>query len=216
MHYYRMYDLDTKMTDISWEFAVNFFFAPVGELNLEYWHEEEAWTGKLFKKKYFHSVGVIQLFKWLQLYENITIGEGIYYDYTNPFVGNSTTILISSLLEPTRKLKLSFDYLYSIFKQKLSGKKMYSINLYNFYTSYQFNKYFLLRGIIRYDSLEDKLLTDFLASFTLIPGTVVHLGYGSSYLNNQWQNGMWSPGQGDLLKMKEGIFFKASYLWRIK
>jgi multidrug efflux pump subunit AcrA (membrane-fusion protein) len=67
-----------------------------------------------------------------------------------------------------------------------------------------------------YDNLEDKLLTDFLASFTLIPGTVVHLGYGSLYLGNRWQDGAWVPGAGDLMKMREGLFFKASYLWRIK
>ena len=68
---------------------------------------------------------------------------------------------------------------------------------------------------MRYNSYQHKLLTDFLASFTLIPGTVVHLGYGSLYLKNQYQDNQWFPGQGDLLKMKEGLFFKASYLLRL-
>ena len=77
-------------------------------------------------------------------------------------------------------------------------------------------KYFFLRGILRYDSLQEKLLTDFLASFTLIPGTVVHFGYGALYLKNRWQNDRWVPGQGELLRMKDGLFFKASYLWRIQ
>jgi hypothetical protein len=45
---------------------------------------------------------------------------------------------------------------------------------------------------------------------------VVHLGYGSLHLENRWQDNQWIAGQGDLLKMKQGLFFKASYLWRIK
>ena len=63
---------------------------------------------------------------------------------------------------------------------------------------------------------EKKLLTDFLASFTLIPGTVMHLGYGSLYEDKEWQNNRWVPGQGSLLDMKNGLFFKVSDLWRIK
>jgi hypothetical protein len=103
----------------------------------------------------------------------------------------------------------------SIVEPGVSDREIYSVNIYNFRTTYQFNKYFFIRGILRYNSFQEKLLTDFLASFTLIPGTVVHLGYGSIYLRNQWVDNRWVPGQGDFLPMKRGLFFKASYLWRI-
>jgi len=58
--------------------------------------------------------------------------------------------------------------------------------------------------------------TDFLASFTFIPGTVVHLGYGSLYENYKWLDGQWFSGNGSLLNMKNSLFFKVNYLWRIK
>ncbi len=215
-HYYRVYDLGTKMTDTSREYAVNFGFAPLGELYLEYWHEDEAWAGRLLDKKYFHSLGYIQLCKWLHIFENITLGDQIYYHPTDPFVGIGKTINLAVTLEPGIKLKLGFDYLHSALKDKKSKQEIYSVEIYNLTTTYQFNRYFFLRGILRYDSYQEKLLTDFLASFTLIPGTVVHLGYGSIYLRNQWQDNQWLPGQGDFLLMKQGLFFKASYLWRIK
>ncbi|MGD2088256.1 MAG: DUF5916 domain-containing protein [Candidatus Aminicenantes bacterium] len=215
-HYYHIYDLQTRMTDTRREYALNFGFAPRGELYLQYWHDKEAWAGQLLDKKYLLSWGYIQLFKWLYLYEYITIGDQIYYDPTNPFVGSGKNIQLGIKLEPGIKLKLSFDYTRSDLKEKQGNSEVYAVNIYNFNASYQFNKYFFLRGILRYDDLQEKLLTDVLASFTLIPGTVVHLGYGSLHLQNQWQNNMWVPGQGDLIKMKQGIFFKASYLWRIK
>jgi hypothetical protein len=141
----------------------------------------------------------------------MTIGEQIYYHPTDPFVGNGKTLSFGMVLEPGGKLKVGLDYLHSDLKEKQTGNKIFAVDIYNLHTVYQFNKYFFLRGILRYDNFQEKLLTDFLASFTFIPGTVVHLGYGSLYLKDPWGN-----GRDNLLKIKQGVFFKASYLWRIK
>jgi hypothetical protein len=144
------------------------------------------------------------------------LGGQIYYDAEDPFPGNDRSIDIGVTFEPGIKLKMSLNYIHSDFKDKQTHQKIYEVNIYNFQAAYQFNKYFFLRGILRFDDLQQKLITDLLASFTLIPGTVVHLGYGSLYLKNQWQDGQWIPGQGNYLKMRQGLFFKVSYLWRIK
>ena len=187
-------------------------FAPRGDLYLEYRVEDEAWKGKLFDKNYLMMLGNIQLRKWLRL-------EGylyVYYPADEPFVGNNRTLNLGITLGPSLKLKLGLNYLRSDFKERQTRQRVYAVDIYNLHATYQFNRYFFLRGILRYDSLQEKLLTDILASFTLIPGTVVHLGYGSLWLENQWQGHQWVPGQGSLLKMREGLFFKASYLWRIK
>ena len=58
------------------------------------------------------------------------------------------------------------------------------------------------------------MLTDFLASFTYIPGTVIQLGYGSLYDKVAWVDGEFRESDR-FLEMKRGLFFKASYLWRI-
>lgn len=209
--YFKLYDLGTKMGDTSRKLGISFAFAPQGELYIQYWHEDESWAGKRLDKKYLYTVGSIQLFKWLHLYQEIIIGEQIYYHPTNPFIGNCINISFNILLEPSDKLKVGLDYLYSNLKEKQTGNEIYKVDIYNIQTVYQFNKYFFLRGIIRYDNFEKKLLTDILASFTFIPGTVVHLGYGSLYLKDQWR-----ISQNNLLKMRQGLFFKASYLWRFK
>jgi hypothetical protein len=43
------------------------------------------------------------------------------------------------------------------------------------------------------DDYEHKILTDFLASFTWIPGTVMHLRYGSMVERHDWR-GEWTDG----------------------
>ncbi|HJP61070.1 MAG TPA: hypothetical protein VJ865_13775, partial [Gemmatimonadaceae bacterium] len=37
------------------------------------------------------------------------------------------------------------------------------------------------RGVAQFDSSRKRVLTDFLASYELSPGTVVHAGYGSLF-----------------------------------
>ncbi|MCP4157657.1 MAG: hypothetical protein GY757_58650 [bacterium] len=64
---------------------------------------------------------------------------------------------------------------------------------------------------------QKKLLTDFLASFTLIPGSVIHLGYGTLHEKKTWYNGTWVEApQASFMNMKKGLFLKVSYLIRIK
>jgi hypothetical protein len=57
-------------------------------------------------------------------------------------------------------------------------------------------------------------MTDFLASFTYIPGTVIHVGYGSLYSKTQWVDDHYEDAS-DFLETKRGFFFKTSYLWRL-
>lgn len=213
-YYLGLHDLETKMDDKTWILGLTLNFAPMGMFNFEYYREDEAWAGQLFGKNYVVGIGQIQLFKWLYLNGNFTLGDSIYYDPDAPFSGDGRTFGVGATVQPGMKLNISFDYLFTDLRRE--KERAYSVNIYNFRTTYQFNKYFFLRGILRYDSYREKLLTDFLASFTLIPGTVVHLGYGSLYLKDRWIPGQnrWVPGGDEFTEMKRGLFFKASYLWR--
>ena len=203
------------MDDGAWIFGLTLNFAPMGTASFEYYNEQEAWAGELFKKDYFSGTGQIQLFKWLALTGMSIIGESIYYHPTQPFLGQGRTWNLGATIQPDNKLNIGLEYLFTNLDEKQSGQKVYSVNIYNLRTTYQFNKYFFIRGIARYDSYQKRILTDFLASFTFIPGTVVHLGYGSLYEKNQWVNARWEPGADRFLEMRRGLIFKVSYLWQV-
>ena len=68
--------------------------------------------------------------------------------------------------------------------------------------------------MLEYNDYRKKLLSDFLVSFTYIPGTVIQLGYGSLYEKYRWEESGYRPDDR-FLEMKRGLFFKASYLWRL-
>ena len=91
---------------------------------------------------------------------------------------------------------------------------IYDLNLLNTRTTFQFTKQFFLRGIVQYDSLQARVLTDLLASYELRPGTVAFIGYGSLYERRDFVDEQWVPGGGDYLTTRRGFFLKASYLYR--
>jgi len=59
----------------------------------------------------------------------------------------------------------------------------------------------------------NNISTNFLVSFTYIPGTVVHLGYGSVFDNTRWDTVEYVHDEA-FLQTRRGFFFKASYLFR--
>jgi hypothetical protein len=214
--YSSLHDLGTGMDDTSQVLGLNMFFTPSGFLGAEYRDEKEAWLGQLYNQKYVSANGNIQLFKWLLLRASYRYGDQIYYDPLEPSLSTGKTYTLGFVLQPGVRLSLSFQFLRSTLSRKSDDQKLYSIDILNLLATYQFNKYFFLRGAVRLDDYQEKLLTDFLASFTLIPGTVIHLGYGSLYEKKAWEDNRWVPGQDRFLNVRNGLFFKVSYLWRIQ
>jgi hypothetical protein len=214
--YSRLHDLGTCMDDTYWRLGFDMYFTRQGFFRLEYRNEKEAWLGQLFNQNYLFSFGRLQPYKWLNISGYYRYGDQIYYHPEEPFPGTGHQIRFELTFQPNIKLNLGFEFFHDELYRKTDDQMIYAVDILNVQTTYQFNKYFFIRGAVRYDNYQDKLLTDFLASFTLIPGTVLHLGYGSLYERKEWQNNQWVPGQGSLINMKNGLFFKVSYLWQIK
>jgi len=70
-----------------------------------------------------------------------------------------------------------------------------------------------LRAIFEYNTFYRRLTADGLISFTYIPGTVVHIGYGSAYEKLEWDGREYIDSRR-FLETQRGFFFKVSYLWR--
>jgi len=207
-----LHDFFTGMDDSFFRAAVDFSFTKQGRLGTSFIRQKESWKGETFGLSSFNTEGAVQLTKWFQMGGGFTFGEQIYYPAAFPFKGDFFGAGFGFTLQPNSKLRLTLSLHHShLTKEK---EEIYDVNIIYSRMTYQFNKYFFARAIIQYDSFKKNLLTDILASFTFIPGTVIHLGYGGLYEKQDWQKGDWVPGHGNLRIMKRSFFFKASYLWR--
>jgi len=214
--YEKLHDHGTGMDDSAFLAGLTLYFTRMGVFQISYHDEKEAWMGQTFKSKYTFWWIFGQVFKWMEIQGTLRWGDQIYYDAPVPFLGTGNSGTLEFILEPSLKLRLRPQWIFTTLYRKSPREKIYNVNILNFRAIYHFNKYFLIRAALRYNDYEKRLLTDLLASFTLIPGTVLHLGYGSLYENKIWQNNQWVTGTGDLLNTKNSLFFKISYLWRIK
>jgi hypothetical protein len=176
-------------------------------------HATEVYLGQKFNINNIRIRTSSQVIKQLGFSLNYRYGNAIYYS-SDPFQGRGNQaegIIVYHLLET---LRLSLEFAYQDFTRSSDSEKIYDYTILRPRIAYQPNKYLTFRGIVEYNTFRKTLLTDFLVSFLYIPGTVIHLGYGSFYEKIQWEDGRYTPSER-FLETKRGIFFKVSYLWRL-
>jgi hypothetical protein len=185
--------------------GAQFSFTRQGSLRVDYGIGREPWAGRRFRNDRLQTFGQVQLFRWLYLNGYFRNGSATFYDPVNPFQGRSRASNFSLGFQPGRRFNQNVGYNRVRFSRASDGSHVYTVHIVNLRTTYQFNKRFFVRAIEQFDSSRRRLLTDLLASYEIVPGTVFHAGYGSLFENRDSR---------EYLTTNRGIFFKASYLHR--
>jgi hypothetical protein len=173
----------------------------------------EPWAGRELERRFVRAMGGAQVLRWLNVEGQLSAGRSLYYDEAAPFVGPSWSHRLGLTFQPGA----SFSQHASWDRAQLDrdgGGRAYRVDLLNLRTTYQFDRRFSLRGILRYDSARRRVLTDLLGSFEPVPGTVAYVGYGSLLEQRGWDGSGWLPGEGDYRTTRRGLFFKASWAKR--
>jgi len=114
---------------------------------------------------------------------------------------------------PIEKLHTQLSLTYQDLFEDSGREKIFDYLLLRGRITWQLNRYLFLRSIVEYNDYRKSVSTDFLASFTYIPGTVFHVGYGFLSEYREW-NGIEYIESERLMEMKRGFFVKFSYLFR--
>ncbi len=176
-------------------------------------YSTEIFLDKKFNTSVARIIGQSQFTKQFYFSLYYTYGKKIRY-IAEPFQGSGNDVSLAIQYLPSEKLHLEWSLIYSDFFRDSDSGKEFDYTIIRSKNTYQVNKYLFLRGIVEYNSFRKRLMTDFLASFTYIPGTVIHIGYGSLYEKLRWEDGEYIRAD-NFLETKRGFFFKASFLWRM-
>ncbi len=181
-------------------------------LSLTYLLANEVYRAQRFDTNALMFQGSSQITK--QFYIKLTYrgGRSIYYS-EDPYQGRGNRGTATFIFQPSENFNETFSLVYSDFHRSADSAKIYDYTILRNKFTYQMNKYLFFRAIIEYNTYYKRLLTDLLASFTYIPGTVVQLGYGNLFEKLEWVEGEYRPST-HFLEIKRGLFFKVSYLWR--
>ncbi|MDD8027438.1 MAG: DUF5916 domain-containing protein, partial [Acidobacteriota bacterium] len=148
----------------------------------------EVFLGRRFDVSGFSLTGRTQLTKQIQFRATFRTGQAIRY-VVEPYQGYGKRATLTGVYQPTENINLTLTWTYSDLFKDATREKVYDYNIYRARLTYQVNKYLFFRAIVESNSYHRTLLTDFLASFTYIPGTVIHIGYGSFYERTGWIEG---------------------------
>ncbi len=199
--------------------SLDFNFTRQGFLSVGYGHGHEHWRGRRFRTGGLGGFGRVQILRWLSVYSGQSWTRDPYYDEVDPFQGHSRGIGGGIELQPNPHVNQRIEINTVRFTRASTGERTYSVNIVNSKTTYQFDKHFLVRFLAQFDSSAKRVLTDLLASYEFVPGTVFHAGYGSLYeKDSRLRQGFGTQadqqsGSG-YLAVNRGLFFKASYLRR--
>jgi hypothetical protein len=190
-----------------------FFLGGTSQFKVKYSYSTEVFEGERFRTGGFHVLiggQPANQFYYSVLYRRI---QAVYYS-ADPYQGKSNRLSGGITYQPSNKLLSELSIIYYDFYRSSDSKKIYDYPIGRLKLTFQPNKYLLLRAIGEFNDYRKEMITDFLASFTYIPGTVLHVGYGSMYDKVRWEGGSYVDSDR-FLETKRGLFFKMSYLWRL-
>src|SRR4029453_2939522 len=150
--------------------------------NIAHGRGHEPWIGRRFQVGADINIySSAQVFRWLSINGSFSKTRDIYYDKVNPFQGRSKFNAFGFSFQPNQHFQQNVDYSTTRFNRASNGERVYTVPIVNTQSTYQFDKHFRVRLLEQFVSSQHRLLTDFLAMYEVVPGTVFHAGYGSLY-----------------------------------
>ncbi len=178
-----------------------------------YGYATEVFFGERFQTGSFSVATGGRVSNQLSLSARYRQANTIYYS-AEPYQGTSDVLTFGATAQPTDNLQATTSYVRVDFHGESNSTNDYVYVIYRGRLTYQLSRYLFFRGIVEYNDFRDDLLTDFLASFTYIPGTVFHIGYGSLFDKTRWETDRYVASDR-FLQMRRQLFIKGSYLWRM-
>ncbi|MEN6560343.1 MAG: DUF5916 domain-containing protein [Acidobacteriota bacterium] len=212
---YHLYDTTSDMWETFNLVTLRFWLPRNTMVRFDTIMANEVYLGRRFGQGGFGLRAESQLAKSLYIEAFARRLAKTFYDPADPYQGYGTTVMGALVYQPTSQLDFTLSLNYVDFYRKLDHVKIYDYLIVRSKNTFQINKYLFVRGIAEYNDFYKRLTLDGLVSFTYIPGTVIHVGYGSALEKTEWDESL--PGfapSGRFHEMKRGFFCKVSYLFR--
>ncbi len=194
--------------------GIRLHFSRAGFFRIDRREGREPWAGRRFRQGRTRMFGNVQLVRWLRLGGNYNAGLATFYDRENPFQGRSRSTSLDVTFQPSARFTEEVGVQHVDFDRDDTGADVFDLTLINTRTTYQFTRQLFARAIVQYDSARRRVLTDFLGSYELRPGTVAFVGWGAIVEQRVFVDDAWVAGSGEYRAMRRGLFLKASYLHR--
>ncbi len=157
----------------------------------------------------------MQILRWLSVGGHVfPNSRSTFYDPDVPFQGRAHRGGINVEWQPNQHFNQTVSFDAVRFNRAETGAPVYSVNILNLKTVYQFDRRLFGRLLTQFDGAREQWLFDLLASYEFVPGTALYAGYGVLHERRGFEEGLLVPNTGTYLTTRRGLFLKASYLYR--
>ncbi len=186
-----------------------------GSLGATYHMATEIFLGQRFRTDGLSLSAQSQVTRWFSVSAKHWAGKAVWYS-TAPAQGHGSQTTLQTILQPMNTLNLTLSWVHADLTRDDTGERIFNYPISRARLTWQPNEHFFLRAIGEYNAYRRQMLTDYLAAYTYVPGTVVYLGYGSLSRKAAWDAPSGQYRNSDhFLETQRGLFFKASFLWRL-
>ncbi len=181
-------------------------FTEFSNMNISFRNSMERYESIDFNKNSLSINGNTNLIGWLPFGIYFGIGQSIFYDTDDPYLGWSNAYGLYFNLKLNKRLQMALDFSKQTFWKKRGGEQVFDFNVVRQRTTYQISKTLSLRTIVDYNHFYKEIYGSFLVSWILKPGTVFFLGVDNNLLRGD---------SGNYAQTDYSVFLKFSYWWRI-
>ena len=162
---------------------------------------QEPWAGQVFPTRQLRVFGGAQLFRWLNVFAHARFGRSIYYDPVDPYSGREQHATgrgqppAERALQPVGLLEPR-----GVRPRRATATHVYTVDILNTRTTFQIDRELLrCARSCSTTARASEVLTDFLASWELLPGTVAYAGYGSLDRARGWDGSAFTDDPAGVL-----------------
>ncbi|MBN1273520.1 MAG: carbohydrate binding family 9 domain-containing protein [Candidatus Aminicenantes bacterium] len=211
---YHIYDKESDLIETLNLFTLRFWLPRQTMFRIDLIAGNEVFASQRFNRNAIGMNSQSQITKHVLFGLFYRYSGAIYYDPDEPYQGKGSRLGFSLSYQPFEQLTSEIDISYADFFRSSDSQKIYDYTIMRNRTTFQINKYLFFRSIVEYNTYHKRLMVDLLASFTYIPGTVIHFGYGTIFEKIRWLDREY-VNSDHFLETQRGLFFKISYLWRL-
>ena len=203
------------MEDEDRQIGVDFSFTNNLAFNTEVSRDMERFGGIDFDKTRYRLFGRMNTSRLFGFAVGYNLGDQIFYDSENPYLGRHHGIFSNINLRPIPRLRSEIGINTSHFTDTRNdaNEVVFDVKIFRALTTYQFTDRFLLRNITEYNTFDKTLGLNFLVTYRVNSGTVFYIGYDDRYQQGDLIDDEFFPTTG-LQRTNRAFFMKLQYLFR--
>ena len=214
VRYERSYNFDGILEDEVMDAGLSFNFVRNIGLNVNAARILERFGGIDFWKSEYAMSGNVNTSRLFSVGGGFNLGDQIFFDPDNPYLGRSSSARVNVTLRPVSRLNTQININTSRFIDTRDGDvEVFHVKLLRALSTFQFTDRLLFRNISEYNSFDRMLDVNFLITYRINALTVFYFGYDDHYQQGDLIDEEFFPTT-ELRRTNRAIFTKLQYLFR--